>query len=163
MMTEILLDANLRAFVTGPVAINLSSRNRALLPSIARGYGCKVADDGRRITVFVSVPSAAPVLQDLRAGAPVAVVFCRPNSHATLQFKSAGARILPLVAGDRDIMHAYAAAFYAEIVAVGYHDAFTAGLVAPAKDDAVAVEFVPSAVFDQTPGPEAGKPLELMA
>ena len=37
----------------------------------------------------------------------------------------------------------------------------TAGLVAPANDDAVAIEFVPSAVFDQTPGPEAGKPLEI--
>ena len=162
-MVEISLDADLCAFVTGPVAINLSSRDRALLPSIARGYGCRVSDDGRRITVFVSVPSAGTLLQDLRSGAPVAVVFCRPLSHATLQFKSADAKILPLAVGDREIMRAYAAGFYAEIVALGYQDSFTGGLVAPARDDAVGVEFVPSAVFDQTPGPEAGKPLELRA
>ena len=160
-MAEISLDANLSAFVTGPVAINLSSRDSALLPSIARGYGCKVSGDARRITVFVSVRAAAALLHDLRAGSPLAAVFCQPNSHATLQFKSDRARILPLAAGDREIMQAYATAFYAEIVALGFHDAFTAGLVAPTNDDAVAIEFVPSAVFDQTPGPEAGKPLEI--
>lgn len=155
------LDAKLTAFITGPVAINLASHDAALIPSIARGYGCKVAADGRRITVFLSVPSSAALLDAVRAGAPIAVVFCRPNSHATLQFKSPSATILPLAAGDRDIMRGYAQSFYAEIFSLGYQDPFTAGLVAPSEDDAVAVEFAPTAVFDQTPGPEAGKPLEL--
>jgi hypothetical protein len=54
-------------------------------------------------------------------------------------------------------------AFQAEIAGVGFDDAFAAALVAPAGDDAVAVEFTPTAVFDQTPGPEAGKPLEIAA
>ena len=155
------LSASLRAFVNGPVAINVASHDAALLPSIARGYGCKVSGDGTRITVFVAVRSAAAVLEDLRSGAPIAVVFCLPSTHATLQFKSASAKIVPLASGDREIMQAYGAAFHAEIAALGYDDPFAAGLVAPAKDAAVAVEFVPNAVFDQTPGPEAGKPLEI--
>lgn len=162
-MAATTLDQSLTAFVTGPVAINLASHDAALTPSIARGYGCKVAPDGRRITVFLSVQSSAALLNDLRAGAPIAVVFCRPNSHATLQFKSPGAMIRPLAAGDRDIMRDYAQAFYAEIFALGYQDRFTAALVAPGGDDALAVEFAPTAVFDQTPGPEAGKPLLLVS
>ena len=151
----------MRAFVDGPVAINVASHDAALLPSIARGYGCKVSADGRRITVFLSVRSAAAVLADLRSGAPIAAVFCLPSTHATLQFKSASAEILPLASGDREVMRAYGDAFSAEIAALGYDGPFAAGLVAPTQDEAVAVEFVPSAVFDQTPGPEAGKPLEL--
>ena len=157
------LNATLRAFITGPVAINVASHDRALLPSIARAYGCKLCADGKRIAVFLSARSAAAVLGDLRTGAPIAVVFCLPSTHATLQFKSPSARLLPLAPGDREIMLAYARAFHAEIVGVGYDDPFTASLVAPAADEAVAVEFTPTAVFDQTPGPEAGKPLEIAA
>ena len=160
-MTIPALNASLRAFLKGPVAINLASHDRALLPSIARAYGCKVSPDGTVITVFVSLRSAAAVLDDLRSGAPIAAVFCLPSTHATLQFKSASAQILALGPGDRELMEDYGKAFRAEIVALGYDDPFVSALVAPAADDAVAVAFTPSAVFDQTPGPEAGKPLEL--
>ena len=155
------LDRSLTAFVTGPVAINLAAHDAALTPSIARGYGCKVSADGRRITVFVSVQSSAALARDLRAGAPIAVVFCRPHSHATLQFKSTAATLVALAADDRDIMRAYAKAFGDEIISLGFQGRFTASLVAAAEEDAVGVEFTPTAVFDQTPGPEAGKPLEL--
>jgi len=162
-MTKPMLNATLRAFISGPVAINVASHDRMLLPSIARGYGCRLCPDGNRITVFLSTRSAAAVLGDLHSGAPIAVVFCLPSTHATLQFKSASANALPLAPGDREIMRAYALAFQAEIGLLGFGGAFAAGLVAPAGDDAVAVEFAPTAVFDQTPGPEAGKPLEIAA
>ena len=162
-MSKPILDAALRAFLDGPIAINVASHDAALLPSIARAYGCKVSADGNRITVFVETRSAAAVLGDLRAGAAIAVVFCLPSTHATLQFKSDGASIVPLVPGDREIMRAYARAFRAEIASLGYDEQFSAGLVAPAGADAVAIEFAPTAVFDQTPGPEAGKPLGLAA
>jgi hypothetical protein len=158
-MTEVTLDNTLTDFLAGPVAINVASHDAALLPSVARGFGCRVSADGRRITAFLSVRSAEAVLRDLRAGAPVAVVFSRPQTHATLQFKGIGAAILPLAPGDREIMRAYGEAFRTEITALGYDDDFASKFVAPANDDAVAVEFTPNAVYEQTPGPEAGKPL----
>ena len=160
-MTIPILSAALRTFLKGPLAINVASHDAALLPSIARGYGCAVAADGKQITVFLSVRSARAVLEDLRSGAPIAAVFCLPSTHATLQFKSTSAKVPPLAHADREIMQAYAKAFHDEIASLGYDDPFAADLVAPASDDAVAVQFVPSAVFDQTPGPEAGRALEL--
>lgn len=153
------LDAALAAFIRGPVAINLASRDAAYTPSIARGYGCRVSTDRRRITVFLALQCSQAILRDLRAGAPLATVFCLPSTHETLQFKSPGAELAALESGDRAIMRAYAAAFRAEISAAGYVDPFSSALVAPAEEDAVAVSFAPSAIFDQTPGPEAGKPL----
>jgi len=154
-----LLDAARAQFIRGPVAINLASHDAACLPSIARGYGCKLSADRQRLTVFLSVRSAEAVLRDLRAGAPIAVTFCRPESHATLQVKGERASVGQLGPRDRAVMRAYGAAFRDEIASLGYNAAFSSRLAAPVEDDAVAVEFEPVALFDQTPGPDAGKSL----
>jgi hypothetical protein len=154
-----LLDASRRAFLDGPVAINLASRNEDLVPSIARGYGCRVSGDGRRVEVFLAEARAQALLHDLLAGGPIAVVFSRPNTHETLQLKAAGAEVTPIKRQDRGIMRRYGEAFFAEIVALGYDDAFTSGLVSGVADEAVAVSFEPSAAFEQTPGPRAGQRL----
>jgi hypothetical protein len=154
-----LLDASRRAFLDGPVAINLASRNDDLVPSIARGYGCRVSGDGRRVKVFLAEARAQALLRDLRAGGPIAVVFSRPNTHETLQLKAAGAEVMPIKREDRGVMRRYGEIFFAEIVALGYDDAFTSGLVSGVADEAVAVSFEPSAAFEQTPGPRAGQRL----
>jgi hypothetical protein len=158
-VAEITIDGALKDFLAGPVSINLASHDAALLPSIARGFGCKVSADGRRISVFLIERSAEAVLRDLRSGAPIAVVFSRPKTHATLQFKGPGALAVALAPGDDEIMRAYCAAFRTEIVELGHHDPFASGILGALQGAAVAVEFTPSAVFEQTPGPEAGKPL----
>ena len=154
-----LLDASRRAFLCGPVAINLASRDTGLIPSIARGYGCRVSADGRRVQVFLATARAQALLRDLRAGGPIAVVFSRPNTHETLQLKAAGAEVTPLKREDRGVMRRYGEAFYAEIAALGYDDVFTSGLVSGSADEAVAVSFEPAAAFEQTPGPRAGQRL----
>jgi len=154
-----LLDAALADFMRGPVAINLASHDAACMPSIARGYGCRLSADRRRVTVLLSVRSAEALLRDLRAGAPIAVTFCRPASHATVQVKGERAAVGALAPRDRAVMRAYGTAFRDEIAALGFNASFSARLAAPVEDEAVAVEFEPTALFDQTPGPEAGKPL----
>jgi hypothetical protein len=154
------IDTQRREFLHGPVAINLASRNADLIPSIARGYGCRVSDDGRRVHVFLAAARAQALLRDLRAGGPIAVVFSRPKTHETLQLKAADAQVTPLRPADRSVMRRYGEAFYAEIVALGYDDGFTRGLVSgTADEDAVAVSFEPTAAFEQTPGPRAGQKL----
>jgi hypothetical protein len=155
-----LLDAAQCAFLRGPVAINVASRDVALVPSIARAYGCKVSKDRGRVTIFLATRLAQSVLRDLRAGGPIAVVFCLPSTHKTIQLKAAGAAIGSVESADRRIIRAYCDAFYSEILALGYKDPFTRALAAAAVDEeAVALSFEPSAAFEQTPGPEAGKQL----
>lgn len=155
-----LLDAAKAAFLAGPVAINAGSHDAARLPSITRAFGCKVSPDRREVVVFMSTHHSRTILRDLTAGAPIAVVFSRPKTHETLQLKGLRARIQPLAPGDREIMLASGAAFSAEIMALGYPEAFSLAIMAPAADEAVGVAFTPSAVFEQTPGPKAGMRLE---
>lgn len=140
--------------------MNVASCDANRMPSVARGYGCRLSSDRRRITVFLSVPQAQPVLRDLRAGHPVAVVFTRPKTHQTIQLKGAGATIAPLGPGDRAVMDAYADAFMAEVGAIGFKEQFSRAIVSGARGEAVGVTFTLAAAFIQTPGPTAGQRLE---
>ena len=155
-----LLDATRAAFLTGPVAINVASRSDALVPSITRAFGCRVSHDRRTLVVFLSVVRARAVLRDLGQGAPVAVIFSRPQTHESLQLKGSRADVLPLAPGDRELMRVYGATFSAEIQALGYTSEFAAALMAGIDDQAVRIRFTPTAAFEQTPGPHAGERLE---
>jgi hypothetical protein len=150
------LDATWAAFLAGPVAINVASRSPALVPSVARAYGCRVSPDRRRVTILLAAGRARAVLRDLAEGAPIAAVFSRPKTHVSLQLKGEWAEILPATPADVEVMRAYGAAFAAEICALGYAGDFGERLAAPATEPAVAVHFEPVALFEQTPGPRPG-------
>lgn len=155
-----LIDTRRAAFLAGPVAINVASRSPALVPSVARAFGCRVAADRRTLTVFLAERRARAVLRDLRDGAPVAVAFSRPKTHISLQVKGERAEILEFSPVDREVMRAYGAAFAAEICALGYSGEFAGRLIAPVDEPAVGVRLAPVALFEQTPGPRAGERLE---
>jgi len=156
---SLVLDARQAGFLLGPVSMNVASRDAALTPSVARACGCRIAADGTRLTCFLSASRAAAVLRDLRAGAPVAIVFSRPQTHESVQIKAERAVIEALAPGDRELMLAYADAFVAECVALGYEEELMRGFFPHVEDDALAVSFTPASMFEQTPGPNAGKRL----
>ncbi|MBI5460922.1 MAG: hypothetical protein HY941_01910, partial [Gammaproteobacteria bacterium] len=106
-----------------------------------------------------SVTQSQAVLRDLRAGGAIAVVFSRPTTHGTLQLKGVRARIAQLAEGDREAMRAYSQSFGEEIGVIGFHDPFNNTIMSGTEEDAVAVSFMPTAAFEQTPGPSAGQPL----
>jgi hypothetical protein len=155
-----LLDKTHAAFLGGPVAINVASCDAKRIPSVARGYGCRISSDRRRVTVFLSVPQAGPLLRDLRSGRAIAVVFTRPKTHQTIQLKATDATVALLGRGDRAVMSAYADAFTAELDSIGFKDRFSAAITSGTSEEAVGVTFTPSAAFVQTPGPSAGQRLE---
>ena len=157
--SSIMLDDAHAALIRSRVSMTLASCDAVLAPSIVRGFGCRIADDRRSVTVFVSAGRAVVVLRDVRASGRLAVVFSRPSTHQTLQLKSIDARVVPLEDGDRAIMSAYAAEFREELIAIGHPDPFAAMLQRFLPDDAVAVRFGIVAAFDQTPGPHAGQRL----
>ncbi|RKT44920.1 hypothetical protein BDD21_2324 [Thiocapsa rosea] len=155
-----LLDQARVEFLLGPVSICLASRDAAGVPSLARAFGCRVTADRLEVAVLVPTRTAEALLRDVTAGAPIAVVFSRPKTHETLQLKAPAARLEPLGPTDRQRMRASGSAFAAELIALGYSAVFSHALVAPSNEDAVAVAFSPTLLFDQTPGPRAGRRLE---
>lgn len=154
-----LLDATRAAFISQGVAMNVASCSAKRVPSLARAYGCRVSGDRRRVTVFVPAPLASALLEDLRAGSGIAVVFTLPRSHETLQLKGSKADIVPLEAGDPERIQAYAGSFVDEIHRLGYTTDFARALASGANEELVGLRFEPAAAFVQTPGPNAGQRL----
>ncbi len=155
-----LLDTSRAAFLLEPVAINVASHDAGFTPSIARAHGCRISADRRQVTLFLSVLRSRVLLRDLRAGAPIAAVFARPINHRSMQLKAPVAEIVPLSPGDEQLMAAYAEAFAAELSGLGDGENFSRAMVMAVGDEAVAVTFTPTRMFEQTPGPAAGQPLE---
>jgi hypothetical protein len=147
------------AFMERHVSILMSSCSAGGVPSLARVYGCRVSPDHGSVTVFLAVSQSEALLRDLRAGGATAVVFSRPSTHQTLQFKGVVQRVAPIEADDRLLMQAYGRSFTEEIAPLGFDSAFREAIMAPVEHEAVAVTLVPVAAFVQTPGPSAGRPL----
>jgi len=157
---DLVLDAASADFITHHVSILVASCNHARVPSITRAFGCRVSPDRRAGTLFLSVPRSTAVLRDLRDGGAIAVVFSRPSTHETLQLKSVRATIEKVKPADRAHMRTYGDSLAEDIREIGWVEPFVSALVAVLDEEAVSVTFSPTAAFNQTPGPAAGRRLE---
>ncbi len=144
------------AFIQQGVSVIVGARNRDNAPTLVRGIGCRVAPDRTRVTVFLVASQATELLADLRDNGAIAVVFCQPSTHRTIQLKGTDASVVPIEDGDHERMAAQSAALAADIVSVGYRPQPVRTLLAYAPEDVAAIAFTPSAAFQQTPGPNAG-------
>lgn len=153
------LDAANAAFICSGISINAASARAGALPSIARASGCRVSADARTVTLLFASTLAAALLDDLRRGGAIAVVFSEPSTHRTLQLKGDDARILPIEAGDEALAAEYVTIFADGLDRLGYPGEVLRAVLAHEPGDLVAVAFTPQAAFSQTPGPGAGTPL----
>jgi hypothetical protein len=88
-------------------------------------------------------------------------VFSRPSTHRSFQLKAEDAVVRPLATDEHAVVARYVEAFAVEISALGHLDAHARALLSAPDDDLVAIDFTPTAAFEQTPGPNAGKPIAL--
>lgn len=154
-----LLDAETIEFITRRVSMAIAGRSPDNVPSSVRGCGCRVAAGGRLVTVFVSRPQATALLRDIEANGAIAVVFSRPTTHRTMQFKGSDARAVPLAPGDAQLVAAFVGSFVVELAPLGHAAPFVHAVLGARSEDLAAIEFTPSDGFAQTPGPGAGAPL----
>ena len=150
------LSAENAAFVQQGVAVIAGARDRDNMPTLVCGIGCRVAPDRDRVTVFLPASQCAELLANVRDNGAIAVVFCQPSTHRTIQLKGTDATVVSLAPGDHERMAAQAAALAADIIGIGYREDPVRTLLAYAPEDVVAVAFTPAAAFQQTPGPNAG-------
>lgn len=153
------LDADRAAFMQSGVSMSLGSRDGNLRPSVARGLGCRVLADGE-VRVFVNAAQSRDLLDDVRACGQVAVVFSDIVSHRTLQVKAIDARAQVPDADDHSAADAYAPRFGGGVVALGYPASVPQNLLHAEPGERIAIAFHPHEGFEQTPGPQAGQPLE---
>ncbi|MFO1312957.1 MAG: hypothetical protein U1F41_12930 [Burkholderiales bacterium] len=154
-----LLDAEYAAFLVSGLSIVAASRNGALVPSIARVNGCRVSHDRRTVTVYVAGSQAEQLVADVRSNGRIAVACNQASTHRSLQLKAEDARVRPATPEEVAAVPAYVELFARDIIPMG-HTMEQARTIFMFRDgDLLAIDFTPSAAFEQTPGPKAGAPL----
>jgi hypothetical protein len=144
-----------REFLTQGLSILVASRDAANRPAVTRACGCAVLDDGTTL-VFVHPKRAAQVLDCVSATGAVAAVFSEPETHRTVQLKSADARVVPDCRQYSALLADYREKFTARLAKLGYSKSMARKLAGDDHDEFAAIAFAPTAIFDQTPGPNAG-------
>lgn len=146
------------ALMTHRVSIIVASRDANLHPHLMRALGCRVSGDRRRVTLLMAEGRSRRVLDDLRANRRIAVVFTEPSSNRTLQLKGDDAEVRACGDDDGALAERYLQGFIDEIGQLGFA-AEVAHTILGHDDDLVAVHFTVAEAFEQTPGPDAGRPL----
>jgi hypothetical protein len=158
--TEAARDREHADLIAGGVSIIVAGRDAGNETTVVRAVGCRMAEDGRRITVFLSAAQSGALLADVRANGHVAVVFSEPTTHRAIQLKGIDAAVVPLAADDPYLLAAYRGRLAARVAPLGFSEMFVRTLLNVVPGDVVAIAFTPSDAFSQTPGPKAGSPLQ---
>lgn len=154
-----MLDNDNIAFIQTGVSITLAGCAPGHLPSMSRGFACKLIDGGRQIGIALRRTQAAEALANIAQTGRVAVAFSQPTTNRTVQLKGVDARVVDFDPADEPLIRHHVEDFVPEAVALGTPEAMVRALLSYTADDLALVVFTPSAGFDQTPGPKAGEPL----
>lgn len=156
--TESVLDSRYGAFIIQGVSILAASRDVGNRPNLCRACGCQVLED-RRVELFVNSGRAQQLLETVNISRTVAAVFSDPPTHRTIQLKGDDAETAAFDSRHRALLDAYADAFSATLVGLGYSESMARELVMTDPREVSVVRFTPTQIFDQTPGPGAGEPM----
>ena len=151
-----MIDEILAEFLQSGLGIHFGTRNERLAPSGCRAAALKVERDGRHVVVYVPKAASPQVFDNLRTNGSAAVSMARPTDDRAVQVK--GLMLFSWEAKPDEEMFARAqwAGFLGQLDAIGLPGAATSSWkIFPC----VAVRIKVTAVFNQTPGPDAGAAL----
>jgi hypothetical protein len=148
-----MIDRQLASFLEEGLGIHIGSRNERHEPNGARAIAVKVEEGGRHILVYVATAGAARVLTDLKSNGQAALVFGRPIDDRACQVKGLFVSERPAEPDEQPFLLAQWGAFLVQLEAIGIPRAAASGWV---TWPAVAIRLEATAVFEQTPGPQAG-------
>lgn len=132
----------------------VGTRDASLMPECTRAWGIEVGADAGVITIFLSEAIAGKTIDNLRANRKIAVTCTRPTDHIACQLKGRVLSIKPATSAHRNASSRWHREFIAELRAIGVPSALGEAWIA---EPTVAVDIAVTEVFDQTPGPGAGR------
>jgi len=151
------LDPDLIGFIHGGVAVGVATRDDDLRPEFARGWGPEVSADGRSLTLCVAAPEGSRTRANLERNGALAVGFSPPTIARAVQVKGVASRVAEPEAADLERVERHVQLFVAEAERIGAPAALSRRMYVGAG--LVSVQFPIDEVFDQTPGPTAGRRL----
>lgn len=151
-----MLPRDLVPFVEAGVSVLVGTRDARLVPECVRGVGARVERGNRDVTVFVPVATGATTVANIEDNRRIAVCFCRPRDHRTIQIKGQVVSVRRATARDRQRIERYREQFGDELAWIGLPLRVSRRF---SHWPSHALRMRVESLFDQTPGPGAGEPL----
>jgi hypothetical protein len=151
------LDPGVIEFIHGGVAVGVATRDDDLRPEFARGWGPEVSRDGRSLRLCVAAPEGSRMRANLEQNGAVAVGFSPPTIARAVQVKGVASQVGEPEAADLERVERHVRMFVAEAERIGAAPELSLRMFV--GTGLVAVGFSIDEVFDQTPGPTAGRRL----
>jgi hypothetical protein len=151
-----MIDPALASFLQQGLGIHVGTRTAGLHPGGSRALAARVDPDGRSLVVYIARSGAERILPDLEDNGQIAVTFGRPEDERSCQVKGVVVATWDASDAERPAVSEQWDGFMRQLEHVGIPRAVAAGW---ATWPAVAVRLRVTALFEQTPGPQAGAPL----
>ena len=152
-----MLDPAVVEFIQGGVAVGVATRDGDLRPEFARGWGPEVSADGRSLRLCVTAPEGSRMRTNLERNAAIAVGFSPPTIARAVQVKGVATVVREPEADDLERVERHVGLFVAEAARIGAPAELSRRMFV--RSGLVLVGFSIDEVFDQTPGPTAGRRL----
>ena len=148
-----MIDKELAAFLEEGIAIQIGTRSASLEPNGARVVAVRVEDNGTHIVAFMPERAAKVVAPDLEANGQAALVFARPPDERSCQVKGVFEHMESAGSADEGFVRDQWRRWLERLTTIGLPLSTLEGWdVWPC----VAVRLRVTALFNQTPGPNAG-------
>ena len=149
-----MLDKSLTEFLEHGLAIHIGTRNEALRPNGCRVTAVRVEDQGRHLVAYLPIAGTKAVLEDLRSNGQAAVSFARPTDDRAVQVKGEFISARDAEPSEEAFVLGQWQGLLRELDMIGLAalTSTSTWLMWPC----IAVTIRVTAVFSQTPGPEAG-------
>jgi hypothetical protein len=121
-----------------------------------RAVGVTVTEAGKCARVYLPCANAKRTVENLLATRRIAVTLAKPPTHRTVQLKGELLHIGQATEADRTEIERLFATFLDDLAYIGVPRAL---IVRTNRWPCWSVDFSVVDVFEQTPGPRAGKPL----
>lgn len=150
-------------FLHGPLVLALGTRSPKLRPAMARVLGAFAEAATDKISFFLPNVQCEPHLTNLADNGLVALTAGEPGrSHKNYQFKGRVVQIRPSTASDVAIREVYLdklTAYFRQQYFIPLPDKFIGDYI---SDPSTTITFRVLKIFNQTPGPNAGRPIDFV-
>src|SRR5687767_13379907 len=148
-----MLDRNLTEFLEAGLAIHIGTRDSRLRPNGGRVTAVRVEDGGRHIIAFIPKAANGSVLDDLQSNGQAALSCTRPADDRAVQVKGEVVSLRDASGDEETFAIAQWQGFLEQLDLIGLPGAGTSSWT---MWPCVAVKIRVTALFSQTPGPDAG-------
>ncbi|PDT15575.1 hypothetical protein CO670_17590 [Rhizobium sp. J15] len=152
-----MLGPELWEFIESPVMILFVTCDEAGRPMIGRGSGVRVDRQSGHLNFLASRCQWPKAVGGALPGRPIATTYARPADYKACQIKGIVVEARPADETQRARGEAYVAEQLARMLALGVTRMQLSSTLS--DQDLVCLTIEPQAIFEQTPGPGAGRRL----